>query len=427
MTPPSHRLCLLLLLLPACGAPSAQPTPSLPPRTELGPVTVLTRVQGVDVRQGGFGSALARGSDGTLYLLTDRGPNVDLPTEDHKLFPLPAYSPTIGAYRWEGAALAQVGRFPLHLPDGRGLTGLPAPKGRGASGETAIGLDGAVLAADSNGVDTEGLAVLPDGSFWVSEEYGPWLLHVGPDGTVRERVGPFSGPARRLPAVLAARRSNRGMEGLALVPGSVTLAGLMQGPLDNPKAAGRRSRSLRLVLFDTRTGLSRQVVYLLEAPGHRITELAAVSPTRFLVVEVDGKIPGDAKDPSRFSRIYQVDLAGATEVSDTADGPQGRRFDGRTLEELPSDSLAALGVTPVAKAPLLDLLDPAIGYPYDKPEGLVVLDDSTLALVNDDDFGIDADGAGGITVKRRGDGVVMPNELWVLRLPVPIEGASHLR
>lgn len=425
MTSPVRRLPLFLLLLPACGGPAATPAapPALPPRTELGPVTVLTRVQGVEVRQGGFGSALARGGDGTLYLLTDRGPNVDLPTEDHKLFPLPGYAPTIGAYRWQGSALVQVGRFPLHLPDGRGLTGLPAPKGRGASGETAVGLDGATLAADSNGVDTEGLAALPDGSFWVSEEYGPWLLHVGPDGTVRERVGPFAGPARRLPAVLSSRRSNRGMEGLALVPGSGTLAGLMQGPLDNPKAAGRRSRSLRLVLFDTRTGASRQLVYLMEAPGHRITEIAAVSPTRFLVVEIDGKIPGDAKDPSRFSRIYQVNLAGATDVSDPADGPAGRRFGARTLEELPSDSLAALGVTPVAKAPLLDLLDPAIGYPYDKPEGLVVLDARTLALVNDDDFGIDADGAGGIAVKRRGDGRVMTNELWVLRLPVPLEGA----
>ena len=119
----------------------------------------------------------------------------------------------------------------------------------------------------------------------------------------------------------------------------------------------------------------------------------------------------------------QVDLAGATDVSDPADGPRGRLFGGRTLEELDVDSLAAAGIVPVRQAPLVDLRDPAIAYPYDKPEGLVVVDARTLALVNDDDFGIDADGHGGLAPKRGADGRVVGNELWLLRLPTPLEGA----
>lgn len=424
MSRSSARTVALLPLLAACApAPAAPPVPEAGAlRVPVPRVAVLATVAGVPVEQGGFGSALAV-SGGAWYFLTDRGPNVDLPTEDHKLFAAPGYAPTIGEFRWRGGSLEAVRRVALHLPDGRPLSGLPAPKGLGASGEVAHGVDGAELAPDSNGVDTEGLVALPDGSFWVSEEYGPTLLHVGPDGGLRERVGPFAGPGRRLPAVLASRRSNRGMEGLALVPGTATLAGLMQGPLDNPKAAGRRSRALRLVLFDTRSGASRQLVYLLDAPGHRITEIAAVSPTRFLVVEIDGKVPGHPTDPSRFQRIVQVDLAGATDVSDPADGPRGRLFGGRTLEELDADSLAAAGVVPVRQSPLLDLRDPAIAYPYDKPEGLVVVDARTLALVNDDDFGVDADGRGGLGPKRGGDGRVIGNELWLLRLPAPLEGA----
>ncbi|MFN8648319.1 MAG: esterase-like activity of phytase family protein [Gemmatimonadales bacterium] len=418
------RIAALLPLVAACApAPAAPPVPDAGARRVPVPrVAELTTVAGVPVEQGGFGSALAV-TGGKWYFLTDRGPNVDLPTEDHKLFAQPGYAPTIGEFRWHDGALEPVRRIALHLPDGRALSGLPTPKGMGASGEVAVGVDGAQLPPDSNGVDTEGLVVLPDGSFWVSEEYRPSLLHAGPDGTVRERIGPFAGPGRHLPTVLAARRSNRGMEGLALVPGTTTLAGLMQGPLDNPKAAGRRSRALRLVMFDTRSGTSRQLVYLLDAPGHRITEIAAVSPTRFLVVEIDGKVPGHATDPARFLRIVQVDLTGATDVSDPADGPRGRLFGGRTLEELDADSLAVAGIVPVRKAPLLDLLDPAIAYPYDKPEGLVVVDARTLALVNDDDFGVDADGRGGIAPKRGGDGRVIGNELWLLHLPAPLEGA----
>lgn len=418
------RIAALLLLLAACA-----PRPAVPPVPETGalrvPVpraAVLATIAGVPVEQGGFGSALAV-AGGAWYFLTDRGPNVDLPTEDHKLFAVPGYAPTIGEFRWQGGALEPVRRIPLHLPGGRPLSGLPAPKGMGASGEVAHGVDGASLPPDSNGVDTEGLVALPEGGFWISEEYGPWLVHAAADGTVQERIGPFAGPGRHLPAVLATRRANRGMEGLALVPGTATLAGLMQAPLDNPKAAGRRSRALRLVLFDTRSGASRQLVYLLDAPGHRITEIAAVSPTRFLVVEIDGKVPGHPTDPSTFQRIVQVDLAGATDVSDPADGPRGRLFGGRTLEELDVDSLAAAGIVPVRQAPLVDLRDPAIAYPYDKPEGLVVVDARTLALVNDDDFGIDADGHGGLAPKRGADGRVVGNELWLLRLPTPLEGA----
>ena len=421
------RSISLLVALPAVFA-ACTPTPAAPPVPELGtprrirlaPVAELARVNGVPVEQGGFGSGLAV-TGGSWYFLTDRGPNVDLATADHKLFPVPGYAPRIGEFRWRRDSLAFVRQITLHLPDGHPLSGLPAPKGLGASGEVGHGLDGAELAPDANGVDTEGLVALPDGSFWVSEEYGPWLLYVDRDGTVRERVGPFPGPGRRLPAVLASRRSNRGMEGLALVPGTMTLAGLMQGPLDNPKAAGRNSRALRLVLFDTRSGTSRQLVYLTEAPGNRITEVAAVSATRFLVVEIDGKVPRHPTDPSRFMRIMQVDITGATDVSDSADGPRGRLFGGRTLEELPSDSLAALGITPASTRVVVDLLDPALAYPYDKPEGLVVVDRQTIALVNDDDFGIDADGKGGIGPKRGADGAVIGNEVWLLRLAAPLQ------
>lgn len=422
-----RRLLSIVSLVPlaACGA-SPQPAEraSEPPRVAverlvLTPVSVLAKARGADVLQGGVGSSLAvpDGRRGPFYFLSDRGPNVDLVEDDHKLFPVPGYAPAIAEYRWRDDGLVRVRRIALHWPDGRAISGLPAPEADGSASEVAFAPDGRRLPPDPNGLDPEGLVALPDGTFWVSDEYGPWLLHVASDGAVVERIGTRPGAARRLPAVLAARRPNRGMEGLARVPGTRTLAGLMQSPLDNPKSAGRASRATRLVLFDTDTAESRQLVYLLDAPETRITELAALSATRFLALEIDARIPGDPRAPSRCVRLYEIDLDGATDVGDPADAPAGRLFDGRTLEALSPDEMSASGVVPVRKRLLLDLLDPAVAYPYDKPEGLAVLGPRLVGVVNDDDFGIDADGRGGVTAKRTRDGRIMRNELWLLRLP----------
>jgi len=417
---PRFRLpTVLAVVVPLIG-----PTPALAQAvTGRLPVEarVLTRLNGVEVRQGGYGSAIARAAaGGRFFLLTDRGPNVDLPEADRKGFPVPDYSPAIGQFRREGDSLRWERDVVLRRGDGGPITGRPNPPGPGSIGESAVTMDGRDLPLDPHGLDTEGLVAAADGGFWVSDEYGPWLLRFGPDGLLRERVGPFGTTGRRLPAVLAARRANRGMEGLTRIPGTAELLGLMQSPLDNPKRAGRTSRSVRLVAYDPATGASRQFVYLLEDAGNRTTDITAVSATRFLVLEIDGRVPGDSAEPSRFQRVFQVDLAGATEVGDPADHPAGRRFGGRTLEELPADSLRAAGVIPVSKLLLLDLLDPAIGYPHAKPEGLAVLDDHTIAIANDDDFGITADGRGGMVTNRRPDGRLEANEVWLVRLAAPL-------
>lgn len=418
-----RNLILSALAAFACQRDAAPPAAeSAPLRLAVGSVRVLASASGTDVRHGGFGSALAltQGRAGEFLLLTDRGPNVDQPEEDRKGFPVPDYSPTVGVFQQVGDSLTWVRDIVLSMEDGGRITGRPNPPGPGSIGESAVTMDGKPLPPDAHGLDTEGLVSLADGSFWVSDEYGPWLLHFGPDGRLRERIGPFESTGRALPIAFAARRPNRGMEGLTVVPDGSRLFGLMQSPLDNPKSAGRKSRALRLLAFDPVTAASQQFVYLLDESGNRTTDITAVTPTRFLVIEIDGKVPGDPKEPSRFLRVFQVDLAGATDVSDPANGAKGLLFGGRTLEEIPSDSLGAVGVTPVKKTLLVDLLDPAIGYPHEKPEGIALLNDSTIAIVNDDDFGITADGKGGMLPKHRPDGVLEANEVWLLRLPTPL-------
>ena len=86
--------------------------------------------------------------------------------------------------------------------------------------EPTFDLQGRVLPADPAGADTEGVAALPDGSFWVCEEYGPSLMKVDADGVVRRRWTPqghtLAGAEAVLPKEAKRRRLNRGLEGLTV-------------------------------------------------------------------------------------------------------------------------------------------------------------------------------------------------------------------
>src|SRR5262249_34154176 len=152
------------------------------------------------------------------------------------------------------------------------------------------------LSAD--GVDTEGLAMGPDGTFWISDEYGPHILHVDTTGRTIERINPFgSGTGgRKLPLALAKRRPNRGMEGLALTPDGKTLVGIMQSPLDNPTPTiGRASNVNRIVTFDIGSGETHEYVYETDAVGLFTCDITAVTNSTFLVDERDALFAADPK------------------------------------------------------------------------------------------------------------------------------------
>jgi hypothetical protein len=377
------------------------PAPGGYPRVaDLTPRLALASPVCPAIQQGGYGSALAVGQGGTIfYLLTDRGPNFDGPADQEKIFPIPSFTPEIGVFRLAGGRLELVGAIALRDAAGHALSGLPNPPGAGGTGERALGPDRQPLDWDSAGLDPEGLVALQDGTFWIADEYGPHLVHVDRTGRTLERLNPF-GAGRRLPRVLARRRPNRGIEGLTALPGDSILAAILQSPLDNPAAAGRRSVVVRLVLVHLPSGRSRQYLYLLDDPDDVTSDVAAVGPERLLVLEQDSRFPRDPRSPSRQKRIYEVDLSEATDVSDPADGPDGRLVRGRTLEALAEGELRAAGIVPAAKRLVVDLLDPAIGYVHDKAEGLARLPDGRLAVSNDDDFGIESDGRGGCVAKH---------------------------
>ena len=422
---PAHaaaRVAVLAAAL-ACGACATVPVEYPAVATVVAP-PVLAEFNGVKVYGGGFGSALAVDprQPGYFYMLTDRGPNADGTGPDKKVFPVPGFTPQIGRFKLEGDKLTLVKVIEIRNAQGRKITGLPNPR-EGNTGEIAVDLEGRALGTDPDGLDSEGLVALADGTFWISDEYGPWLVHVDAEGRTIERIGPFPGP-KSLPKVLALRRPNRGMESLTITPDGTTLVGVMQNPVDNPDSAVRKtSRFNRIVAYDPRTGASRQYAYLLEATSAVVSEIAAITHSTFIVSERDQLFQGDPKSPSKLKRIYKIDLSIATDVSDPADGPNGRLVNGRTLEQLSEAQLREAGIVPVTKELVVDLLALPGGYPHDKSEGLAVISDTLIAVSNDDDFGIVPDGKGGIAPKRLpgANYMIDVNRIYFIKLDKPLK------
>lgn len=325
------------------------------------PATVSVPSERVDIEGyppiyiGGYGSDMAYNrTDSSFWLLTDRGPNVDGATVHSKVFPLADYTPHIGVFKWKGDSMCLIRKIMLRENDSTFFCGLPRTTGEGITGEKAYAPDGSeIITAERKGIDTEGLTVSPDGTFWVSDEYGPYLLHFNADGILIEEYSPFNG---KLPAHYALRQPNRGMEGLCIGNDGKTLYGIMQSPLDGGCPEIFRT-NIPLLVIDTENGTCLEYAYTPDSRECGVSALVCLDDTTLLVLERDGKFPGDGEV---CKRIYRITLPA-------------------------TDSLCLLSKTLAA-----DLLQVCPGYDHDKPEGMALINNSTLGVVNDDDFGIEA-------------------------------------
>jgi hypothetical protein len=382
-------------------------------------VAPLGSVTGVNISGGAFGSSVAMkpGSDDTFYGLTDRGPNVDGPNST-KVEPLPSFTPAIGKFTFDDDGQAQlVATIPLKAKDGSPMNGLENTVAD--AGETITDMNGVTLPKSANGLDSEGLVAASDGTFWVSDEYGPFIVHFDRTGREISRLSPYDGT---LPAELKFREPNKGMEGLTITPDGRTLVGIMQAALTIDGSKQAKSKNIpftRIVTYDLRTHAVHEYAYVLDNPattGTAVSEITAISSTKFIVDERDGKM-----EPGAYKKFYEIDLAKATDIGPSAhvanahyDATYGLQVDGvGALEFLFTDAsqstqgqaiLTANHITPVTKKSFLDLgglvtrLDPTGGFfGHDKVEGIDLFDNGRKLLVaNDSDFGIDglADASG---------------------------------
>lgn len=305
--------------------------------------------------------------------------------------------------------LLRLYRLKLDWADGRIVPGpfvalrdpfghLPFPP---ASGRIGAPLSGADLGP-------EGLARAYDGTLWVGEARGPWVLHFSPRGELLERPLPIPVPAAfraygrgradlrspdhpELAGLDEARRvrganlPRGGVAGLAIAARGKRAVLALAAPLeDDPE----RTRVPFLELdVESGTFTGRSWWYRLDAPGHFVGDVAAAGTETLLVVERDDH----AGDAAGTKRLYEVRLDRVSE---------GGRFEKRLA------------------ADLLALDDPdGVGpdrgtfrLPARHPDALVVLGGTTVVVLTDDDFPFG---------RSRGDGAA-GTEAVRIELPRPI-------
>lgn len=374
----------------------------------------------------GIGSAAFRGvtdPPNVVWTLSDRGPNIacsdaervtGLPREricaearNGRIYPVPHYAPSI--YRLvldpERGLFHVTDAIALKTLDGRPIDGLLNPLSV-ATTETPLDGRGRRLAQNASAIDAEGLVRLSDGTFWIGEENGPSILHVASDGRILLRIVPegtgkdYAGAGypvlERLPAILARRQTNRGIESMAVSPDERFLYFMLQNPLANPDvAAYQQAKNTRILKFD-RLALSvvGQYVYRLDDPqtfrkdpsnrqsDPRVSELTALGTDRLLVLE----------RTEATTKLYEIALAGATDILGTTwDDPATRP----TLEQ--TNELGGTGIVPVSKRLVFNSADhPEVPG---KIEGVAVLPGGALFIINDDDFGITGERTVGLLVR----------------------------
>ncbi|MEU3526305.1 esterase-like activity of phytase family protein [Streptomyces sp. NPDC038707] len=356
------------------------------------------------VRLGGIGSDIyPAGRKGEYWTVTDRGPNGQIKVDGKKrrTFPVPGFDPAIVRIRVSGDTVEVVDAIPVTTSSGKAVTGLPDQRGRD---EAPYTYDARTpLSYNPDGLDTEGIVRAGDGSFWLVDEYGPSLVHVSARGRVLARYVPrglaLTGTdypvVEALPSVLLHRKTNRGFEGLAQLPGG-DLVMALQSPLSLPDAdAGDASRTTRLLRFSPRAkAVTAEYAYRFDPvgvvdPGEddtselKISSVVAVGRDRLLVEERTDKA----------ARLHLVELGRGAGI---LGGPWDDDTTSPSLEQL--DDPASAGVPVLSKRLVVDLGTVA-GVPG-KIEGVARVDHDTLALVNDNDFGM-TDGEGAFDARGR--------------------------
>lgn len=346
----------------------------------------------------------------------DRGPNIkpgaiaDRYGAEHlrplaardgaKIMPLPQIGPAIARFRIVDATIVLDEVIALTDSCGRALTGLPVPGAEHAEQEPVFDLTGQPFGTDPGGADTEGIAALPDGTLWIAEEYGPSLLRVDRCGRVLMRWVPegqgrcFADAgypvAEILPPLASARKLNRGFEAITATPDGSALFVAFQSPLAHPdRHAHEKSRHLRIWQLDSTSGdLIGEFIYPLDAPKsfRRDADAGKVGTDDVKVSEIHLSASRTLLVLERISlttKIYQVTLTPEARAPCSLVNPETRP----TLEQMSADQLSDAGIAVLDKQLVFSTDDhPEICGDL---EGMILLDDTTLLLSNDSDFGIE--------------------------------------
>ncbi|MFC7528215.1 esterase-like activity of phytase family protein [Actinoplanes sp. GCM10030250] len=237
--------------------------------------------------------------------------------------------------------------------------------------------------------DVESIVKAKDGSYWIGDEFGPYLLHFDRAGRLLAAPVPLDGvtapeTAARTGAT-ATIGSSKGFEGLAASADGRHLYALLEGTV-----AGDPAGLLRLNEFDTRTGryTGKRYSYQLEAAGHAIGDAIAVDRDRFLIIERDNGQGATAV----VKRIYLADR-------------RDRNRDGLL------DKTLLVDLMNVANPRKLGGFGTTFTFPFQTIEDVVILDDRTIAVLNDNNFPFSSGRAAGVADNNEWITIALPRSL----------------
>lgn len=248
--------------------------------------------------------------------------------------------------------------------------------------------------------DPESFQQAPDGTLWFGDEFGPYLLHTDATGQLIDP--PFSLPYppafaqfargravvqspdnadfRGLPsdeerAAAANIPSSRGIEGMAINVSKTRLYPILEAPLVDDFLR------TRLLIREFDLGEEEYTddywFYQLNDPSHAIGDMVAIDDREFLVIE-RGRQQGEDAD---FKRIYRIDLDDAARFGVIL--PKTLVADLIHINNHQQQIIRTWGSEFVQGTVGLD---PDFSFPFISVEGLHIIDDRTLLIVNDNNY-----------------------------------------
>ncbi|HEX5162550.1 MAG TPA: esterase-like activity of phytase family protein [Steroidobacteraceae bacterium] len=218
--------------------------------------------------------------------------------------------------------------------------------------------------------DPESLVTMADESFWIGDEFGPWLLHFSVDGELLAPPVELPDHARSVdhPLVLAGADSakisrSRGFEAMDLAGDGRTLVTILEGVV-----SGDPPRQLRVQRYDTTAGkwLPFTLIYELDADTTSVSDMSRIEGNRFVVIERDD-LEGDA---AKAKRVYSIDLDKAVPGK-----PLAKKL---VIDLLTIGNAHGLAQTGAAGTPFR--------FPFHTPEAIQVLDRKHVVVVNDNNY-----------------------------------------
>ncbi|KAJ7150764.1 esterase-like activity of phytase-domain-containing protein [Mycena filopes] len=243
-------------------------------------------------------------------------------------------------------------------------------------------------------VDAEGIVANADGTFWTSDEYGPYIYLFSATGQLIQTIQP---PAAILPMdkkgklnftanvdPATGRGANQGFEGLTLDPLTSTLYAMLQSATIQDGAL----QFTRLLAYDVSSPASGTAVPLVgewvvplpvssSGKVEATSEIHFVADGVFLCLARDGNGHGGSGDNIKYKHADLFSIVNATDIHGTA-------FDSPSTPVAPKGKLSKK-VVPATYVPFVDYADAAqlarFGLHNGDPDDNTLLDAKWESLV----------------------------------------------